>query len=68
MSVSTRLGGGGGLLRILVGSALAVSALVVLVWLLSGSASTPRLQNTEVIEWVDWRGRVRRVVIHRRVE
>jgi hypothetical protein len=68
MSVSTLLGGGGVLLRILVGSALAVSALLVLVWFLSGSASTPRLQNTEVIEWVDWRGRSRRVVIHRRVE
>jgi hypothetical protein len=56
------------LLRILVGSVLAVSALVMLVWLTRGSTSTPRLQNTEVIEWVDWRGRSRRVVIHRRVE
>lgn len=56
------------MLKILVGSVLAVSTLVVLVWLLRSPASTPKLQNMEVIEWVDWRGRPRRVVIHRRVE
>ncbi len=56
------------MLRILVGSVLVVSVLVTLVWLIRGSTSTPRLQNTEVIEWVDWRGRARRVIIHRRVE
>jgi hypothetical protein len=30
--------------------------------------SSPRLQNIEEVEWEDWRGRKRRIVIHRRVE
>jgi len=29
---------------------------------------SPRLQNFEEIEWEDWKGRTRRIVIHRRVE
>jgi hypothetical protein len=31
-------------------------------------AEQPKLQNIEEVEWVDWRNRPRRVVIHRRVE
>ncbi|MCC5990490.1 MAG: hypothetical protein LM558_03155 [Thermosphaera sp.] len=61
----------GDLLKILVSPVsvlLAISALMILIRLLANSLSTPRLQNTEVIEWVDWRGRLRRIVIHRRVD
>jgi hypothetical protein len=61
----------GDLLKILanpVSVLLAISALAILIRLLVNSLSTPRLQNTEVIEWVDWRGRLRRIVIHRRVD
>jgi hypothetical protein len=61
----------GDLLKILVSPVsvlLAISALMILIRLLANSLSTSRLQNTEVIEWVDWRGRLRRIVIHRRVD
>jgi hypothetical protein len=49
---------------VLVGCVLAVSALLVLARLLGG---LPAYHNVEVIEWVDWRGRPRRIVIRRRV-
>jgi hypothetical protein len=61
----------GDLLKILVSPVsvlLAISALMMLIRLLINSLSTPRLQNVEVNEWVDWRGRLRHIVIHRRVD
>jgi len=36
--------------------------------LLTSSAPRYQYQNIEEIEWEDWRGRKRKIVIHRRVE
>lgn len=43
--------------------AVAVTALYF--W---SQSSTISYQNVEVIEWTDWRGRSRKITIHRRAE
>ena len=47
---------------------LSLSALLLFALFAVPSGAHRYVQNLEVIEWTDWRGRKRRVEIHRRIE
>jgi len=56
------------LLTVLAVMTLPFLSFIILMYLFQGFQSTPRLRNVEEVVWTDWRGRERRITIHRRVE